>query len=99
MPDLMQKQPGDSHSKWSKDGARLTATQDSTFDWRELRAQVSRPSLHWDSRGRSAGTVGASRELQPAMRLLPVGRDEMRRRSANEELGGLKLKGVPLTSL
>jgi hypothetical protein len=41
MPDLMQKQPADSHSKWSKDGARLTATQDSIFDWRELGAQAS----------------------------------------------------------
>ena len=40
MPDLTQKQPGDSHSKWSKDGARLKATQDSTLEWRELGAQV-----------------------------------------------------------
>jgi hypothetical protein len=40
MPDLMQTQPADSHSKWSKDGARLKATQDSAFEWREVGAQV-----------------------------------------------------------
>jgi hypothetical protein len=36
MPDLMQKQPEDSHSKWSKDGARLKATRGSIFDWRDV---------------------------------------------------------------
>src|SRR5256885_1476445 len=41
MPDLMQKQPEDSRSKWSNVGARLTATQGSTFDWREEGAQVN----------------------------------------------------------
>ena len=40
MPDLKQRQPDFSHSGWSKDGARLTATQDSTSDWREEGAQV-----------------------------------------------------------
>jgi hypothetical protein len=40
MPDLTQIQPGDSHSKWSKVGARLKLTQDSTFGRRELGAQV-----------------------------------------------------------
>jgi hypothetical protein len=45
MPDLTQIQPGDSHSKWSKVGARLNQTQDSTFDRRELGAQVTPPRL------------------------------------------------------
>ncbi len=40
MPDQKQRQPEDSRSKWSEDGARLTATQDSTSEWREVRAQV-----------------------------------------------------------
>ena len=41
MPDLMQTEPEDSRSKWSRDGARLKATQDSTSEWRELGAQVN----------------------------------------------------------
>ena len=41
MPDLKQRQPDFSHSGWSKDGARLKATQDSTSEWREVGAQVT----------------------------------------------------------
>ena len=37
MPDLTQKQLGDSHSKWSKVGARLKGVADSTSDWRSFR--------------------------------------------------------------
>jgi len=41
MLDLMQTEPEDSRSKRSRDGARLTATQDSTSDWKEVGAQVN----------------------------------------------------------
>ena len=37
MPDLMQTEPEDSRSKWSRDGARLNGVADPTYTWRSFR--------------------------------------------------------------
>jgi hypothetical protein len=72
MPDLRQKQPEDSRSKWSKDGARLKATQDSIFDWREVGAQVTwKTQLVEGAAGLfGAGSTGKSAEPEVDLKTL-----------------------------
>ena len=53
----MQKQPEDSRSKWSRDGARLNGVADSTYSWRNFRGS---------GQSRSAPTTTAISARRPA---------------------------------
>ena len=57
MPDLKQKQPEDSRSKWSEDGARLKQPEDSRSKWSEDGARLKQTQdsfFDWREEGAQA---------------------------------------------
>jgi integrase-like protein len=66
MPDLMQAQPEDSHSKWSKEGARLNWGADSTSPWRSFRGSgQAQVRSHTGQRARLRSSPQRLRPIPP----------------------------------